>query len=39
MKIIGINGKAAVIRTGWMYETEAFFPPMTTIYVKSQGNR
>ncbi len=34
MQIIGINGKIEVIRTGWMYETEAFVPRMTTIYVK-----
>lgn len=34
MKIIGANGKAAIIRTGWMYETDAFVPRMTTIYVK-----
>lgn len=34
IKIIGANGKVAVIRTGWMYETDAFVPRMTTIYVK-----
>ncbi|WP_394355175.1 DUF6883 domain-containing protein, partial [Klebsiella pneumoniae] len=34
MPILGINGETAVIRTGWMYETDALVPRLTTIYVK-----
>ncbi|WP_368900268.1 DUF6883 domain-containing protein [Mixta calida] len=39
MPIVGINGKTATIRTGWIYETEALVPRMTTIYVKPQDNK
>ncbi|MBJ9341192.1 MAG: type VI secretion system tube protein TssD [Hafnia alvei] len=32
--IIGVNGETAIVRTGWMYETDSLVPRMTTIYVK-----
>ncbi|MCU6173568.1 type VI secretion system tube protein TssD [Citrobacter cronae] len=32
--IIGMNGETAIVRTGWMYETDSLVPRMTTIYVK-----
>lgn len=34
MPILGANGQTAIIRTGWMYETDALVPRMTTIFVK-----
>ena len=34
MPIQGINGNTALVRTGWMYETGASVPRLTTIYVK-----
>lgn len=32
--ILGVNGDTAIVRTGWMYETDSLVPRMTTIYVK-----
>lgn len=32
--ILGGNGETAIVRTGWMYETDSLVPRMTTIYVK-----
>lgn len=32
--ILGVNGETAIVRTGWMYETDSLVPRMTTIYVK-----
>ncbi|MBJ9337495.1 type VI secretion system tube protein Hcp [Citrobacter portucalensis] len=32
--IIGVNGETAIVRTGWMYETDSLVPRMTTINVK-----
>jgi hypothetical protein len=34
MPIPGINGETAVVRTGWMYETDALVPRLTTLFVK-----
>ncbi|EPI2800421.1 DUF6883 domain-containing protein [Citrobacter koseri] len=32
--IIGVNGETAIVRTGWIYETDSLVPRMTTLYVK-----
>lgn len=34
MPILGVNGETAIVRTGWMYETDALVPRLTTIFVK-----
>ncbi len=34
MPILGINGKTATVRTGWIYETGSLVPRLTTIFVK-----
>ncbi|MEZ6877306.1 DUF6883 domain-containing protein [Enterobacter sp. KBR-315C3_2022] len=34
MPILGINGETAIVRTGWMYETDALVPRLTTLFVK-----
>ncbi|HID4130235.1 TPA: DUF6883 domain-containing protein [Pluralibacter gergoviae] len=34
MPILGVNGDTAIVRTGWVYETDASIPRLTTIYVK-----
>lgn len=34
MPILGVNGEIVLIRTGWMYETDAVVPRMTTLFVK-----
>lgn len=34
MPIFGVNGETVVVRTGWMYETDALVPRLTTIFVK-----
>lgn len=34
MPILGINGETEIVRTGWMYETDALVPRLTTIFVK-----
>lgn len=32
--ILGINGETVIVRSGWIYETDAVVPRMTTILVK-----
>ena len=32
--IIGENGKTAIVRTGWIQESEADIPRMTTLFVR-----
>lgn len=34
MPILGVNGETAIVRTGWMYETDALVPRLTTLFVK-----
>jgi hypothetical protein len=34
MSILGVNDETAIVRTGWMYETDALVPRLTTIFVK-----
>ncbi|HDR2708995.1 DUF6883 domain-containing protein [Enterobacter mori] len=34
MPILGINGETVIVRSGWIYETDAVVPRMTTILVK-----
>lgn len=34
MHILGANGETALVRTGWMYETDAVVPRMTTLFIK-----
>ncbi|EOZ6411894.1 DUF6883 domain-containing protein [Cronobacter turicensis] len=34
MPILGVNGETVVVRTGWMYETDALLPRLTSIFVK-----
>ena len=34
MPILGVNGETALVRTGWMYETDALVPRLTTLFVK-----
>lgn len=34
MPILGVNGETAIVRTGWMYETDASVPRLTTLFVK-----
>lgn len=34
MPILGVNGETVIVRTGWMYETDAVVPRLTTIFVK-----
>nr|WP_224066581.1 DUF6883 domain-containing protein [Enterobacter bugandensis] len=34
MLILGVNGETAIVRTGWMYETDALAPRLTTLFVK-----
>ncbi|ECZ2921790.1 hypothetical protein F7T38_10020, partial [Salmonella enterica] len=34
MPILGVNGETVIVRTGWMYETDALVPRLTTIFVK-----
>lgn len=34
MPILGVNGEIAIVRTGWMYETDALVPRLTTLFVK-----
>lgn len=34
MPILGINGETVLVRTGWMYETDAVVPRMTTLFIK-----
>ena len=34
MSISGVNGETAIVRTGWMYETDALVPRLTTMFVK-----
>lgn len=32
--ILGVNGETAIVRTGWIYETDSLVPRLTTIFVK-----
>ncbi|WP_406914996.1 DUF6883 domain-containing protein [Enterobacter quasiroggenkampii] len=34
MPILGVNGETAIVRTGWMYDTDALVPRLTTLFVK-----
>ncbi|PLR44352.1 DUF6883 domain-containing protein [Chimaeribacter arupi] len=34
MPILGVNGETVLVRTGWMYETDAVVPRMTTLFIK-----
>ncbi|WP_432226486.1 DUF6883 domain-containing protein [Enterobacter wuhouensis] len=34
MLILGVNDETAIVRTGWMYETDALVPRLTTIFFK-----
>ncbi|MBE3463205.1 hypothetical protein IM297_04210 [Enterobacter cloacae complex sp. I1] len=34
MPILGVNGETAIVRTGWMYKTDALVPRLTTLFVK-----
>ncbi|WP_072568948.1 MULTISPECIES: DUF6883 domain-containing protein [unclassified Enterobacter] len=34
MPILGVNGETAIVRTGWIYETDSLVPRLTTIFVK-----
>lgn len=34
MPVLGVNGKTAIVRTGWMYEKDALVPRLTTLFVK-----
>lgn len=37
MPILGVNGETAIVRTGWMYETDALVPRLTTLFVKREN--
>lgn len=34
MPILGVNGETVLVRTGWIYETDAVVPRLTTLFVK-----
>lgn len=34
MPILGVNGETVIVRTGWIYETDAVVPRLTTIFIK-----
>jgi len=34
MEVVGVNGKTAVVRTGWIIRNGTNHPDLTTIYVK-----
>lgn len=34
MPILGVNGETVIVRTGWIFETDAVVPRLTTIFVK-----